>query len=174
MTSCCRKTDDRWENDAPYKTQEALESFASPDYFRGNRILLNNSIIRMAAKSPFCLPSILLPEAMDQSETPLILKLRPSSVYQGAIHQFWSIIFDDTWRQSKGVKLGISKIANYNSSWYYCRPKKLNPFDLAYFEDPHAEISFKNVVKWTSKMTVLSTMLWTNSDFICHRQKTRN
>ena len=30
---------------------------------------------------------------------------------------------------------------------YYCRPKKLNPFDLAYFEDPHAEISFKNVVK---------------------------
>ena len=70
------------------KEQEALESFASPDYFRGNRILLNNSIIRMAAKSPFCLPSILLPEAMDQSETPLILKLRPSSVYQGAIHQF--------------------------------------------------------------------------------------
>ena len=69
-------------------SQEALESFASPDYFRGNRILLNNSIIRMAAKSPFCLPSILLPEAMDQSETPLILKLRPSSVYQGAIHQF--------------------------------------------------------------------------------------
>ena len=71
-----------------YYKQEALESFASPDYFRGNRILLNNSIIRMAAKSPFCLPSILLPEAMDQSETPLILKLRPSSVYQGAIHQF--------------------------------------------------------------------------------------
>ena len=107
----------KFQKVASYVVQETLESFASPDYFRGNRILLNNSIIRMAAKSPFCLPSILLPEAMDQSETPLILKLRPSSVYQGAIHQFWSIIFDDTWRQSKGVKLGISKIANYNSSW---------------------------------------------------------
>ena len=70
-----------------YTSQEALESFASPDYFRGNRILLNNSIIRMAAKSPFCLPSILLPEAMDQSETPLRLMLRPPSIYQGPICQ---------------------------------------------------------------------------------------
>ena len=86
-------------------------------YFMGNRILLSCFIVRMAAKSPFCLPSILLPEAMDQSGTPLRLMLRPPSFYQGPICQVWSSRLDGTWQQPKVVELGISKIANYNSSW---------------------------------------------------------
>ena len=83
-------------------------------YFMGNRILLSCFIVRMAAKSPFCLPSILLPEAMDQSGTPLRLMLRPPSFYQGPICQVWSSGLDGTWQQPKGVELGISKITNYN------------------------------------------------------------
>ena len=91
-------------------------------YFMGNRILLINFIVRMAAKSPFCLPSILLPEAMDKSGTPLRLMLRPPSFYQCPICQVLSSGLDGTWRQPKGVECGISKIANYNSSWitYFC------------------------------------------------------
>ena len=85
-------------------------------YFMGNRILLSCFIVRMALKSPFCLPSILLPEAMDQSGTPLRLMLRPPSFYQGPICQVWSSGLDGTWQQPKVVELGISKIANYNSS----------------------------------------------------------
>ena len=88
-------------------------------YFMGNRILLSCFIVRMAAKSPFCLPSILLPEAMDQSGTPLRLMLRPPSFYHGPNCQVWSSGLDSTWQQSKGVELGISKIANYNSSWIW-------------------------------------------------------
>ena len=71
----------------------------------------------MAAKSPFCLPSILLPEAMDKSGTPLRLMLRPPSFYQCPICQVLSSGLDGTWRQPKGVECGISKIPNYNSSW---------------------------------------------------------
>ena len=88
-------------------------------YFMGNRILLINFIVRMAAKSPFCLPSILLPEAMDKSGTPLRLMLRPPSFYQCPIRQVLSSGLDGTWQQPKGVECGISKIANYNSSWIY-------------------------------------------------------
>ena len=88
-------------------------------YFMGNRILLNNFIVRMAAKSPFCLPSILLPEAMDKSGTPLRLMLRPPSFYQCPICQVLSSGLDGTWRQPKGVvKCGISKIPNYNSNGF--------------------------------------------------------
>ena len=83
----------------------------------GNRILLINFIVRMAAKSPFCLPSILLPEAMDKSGTPLRLMLRPPSFYQCPICQVLSSGLDGTWQQPKGVECGILKIANYNSSW---------------------------------------------------------
>ena len=90
-------------------------------YFMGNRILLINFIVRMAAKSPFCLPSILLPEAMDKSGTPLRLMLRPPSFYQCPICQVLSSGLDGTWRQPKGVECGISKIANYNSSWIYSK-----------------------------------------------------
>ena len=88
-------------------------------YFMGNRILLINFIIRMAAKSLFCLPSLLLPEAMDKSGTPLRLMLRPPSFYQCPICQVLSSGLDGTWQQPKGVECGISKIANYNSSWIH-------------------------------------------------------
>ena len=64
-------------------------------------------------KTPFLFWLLLIDGAVDQSETPLILKLRPSSVYQGAIYQFWSSGFDDTWRQPKGVELGIQSHADY-------------------------------------------------------------
>ena len=87
-----------------------------PARSRKIRILLSNFIVRMAAKSPFCLPSILLPEAMDKSGTPLRLMLRPPSFYQCPICQVLSSGLDGTWRQPKGVECGISKIANYNSS----------------------------------------------------------
>ena len=82
----------------------------------GNRILLSCFIVRMAAKSPFCLPSILLPEAMDQGETPLSLLFRHPSIYQGAICQYGENRLDDTWHQSCTYLLGISNIANYNNS----------------------------------------------------------
>ena len=53
-----------------YYLQEAKESFASSDYlFYGKSHTVKQLGIKMAAKSPFCLPSILLPEAMDQSGT---------------------------------------------------------------------------------------------------------
>jgi len=100
-----------------YVIQEAKESFASPDYlFYGKSHIVNQLIVRMAAKSPFCLPSILLPKAMDKSGTPLRLMLRPPSFFQCPICQVLSSGLDGTWQQPKGVECGISKIANYNST----------------------------------------------------------
>ena len=54
-------------------------------YFMGNHILLSCFIVRMTAKTSFCLSSI--PEAMDQAETLLSLLFRHLSIYQGTICQ---------------------------------------------------------------------------------------
>ena len=75
------------------------------------KITLNHSkqyfcTLETSRRPPFLFWLLLIDGAVDQSETPLILKLRPSSVYQGSIYQFWSSGFDDTWRQPKGVELG--------------------------------------------------------------------
>ena len=54
-----------------------MESFASPDYlFYGKSHTVKQLYFKNDCKKPFCLPSILLPEAMDQSGTPLRLMLR--------------------------------------------------------------------------------------------------
>ena len=45
------------------------------------------TVVKTATKRPFFLAKPQLDEAMDQSETPLRLMLRPYSIYQGAICQ---------------------------------------------------------------------------------------
>jgi len=50
--------------------QEVKESFASPDYlFYGKSHIIKQLYHKNGCKKPFCLPSIPLPEAMDQSGT---------------------------------------------------------------------------------------------------------
>ena len=55
--------------------------------------------------------------ALDQGGTPLCWSPRTPSIHWGIICQDWSRGLEVTSRQPKGVKLGNSKIANYNSSW---------------------------------------------------------
>ena len=56
-------------------------------------------------------------EASDLGGTPLCWSPRAPSIHWGIICQDWSRGLQVTSRQPKGVKLGISKIANYISSW---------------------------------------------------------
>ena len=102
MIKCCRKRKKNIRNSCN---------------FWGNRLIGEHYCLNGTQKAPFLQPHYRYMKTWIKLETTYKPPPRVPSFCQGVICHIWHSQFGVHREQTQGVKLGNSKIANYNSSW---------------------------------------------------------
>ena len=106
----------QWNVQCNYFSHKMCLNYLKLVNLLGKRHSVSEQLFKWQPKSPFSLATPQLHEDLDQTGNHIQTIPRNPPFRQGVICHIWPSQFGVHREQTQGVKIGISKIANYNST----------------------------------------------------------